>query len=359
MPRPRRQFVIGQAIAAATEAERRRLHEPDLAQSPMPSGRYDSWQQGDGLLSPSRTHLDSAISAICRDFANKDPEDRAQIRHSISMDEIYTLLTFSKRASVFALRDPDAPHLSDGLHAIAMIERDRVDIRDVLMALAIAYHAAVRTGRSVDDLFLDSAALAEPSIADRIVRFLSRKDRNDLQGWGFQEVEIESGIGLVERQNDRYRSTFDLLRIAIEIGHVVEADRYGAVNVTIGTSLPAVWLRGAEQGAVKRALKSVSAGAIVRAQLRPDVHPTHASQSFLVFIQEFRNAKSAVSFLELSRAAQDLGTPTASVQQGRLFCLVVGRSWMAEVSAYETTEGLQRFVVPIAEVLARHAREIA
>src|SRR5262245_8749987 len=97
----------------------------------MPDGIYDFWRGEINLINPAPIALDSQLRELCQSFANSDAQSRAQMRASISMEEFYTLLTFSKRAAVFGIRERNAAWLVDRLTSLSMIELDRVDFRDV------------------------------------------------------------------------------------------------------------------------------------------------------------------------------------------------------------------------------------
>jgi hypothetical protein len=56
----------------------------------------------------------------------------------------------SRRAAVFAIREQKADWIVNGLTAIAMIEKERVDFRDVLMTLGLLNHSATRIGENAE-----------------------------------------------------------------------------------------------------------------------------------------------------------------------------------------------------------------
>src|SRR6185503_8830913 len=101
-------------------------------------------------------------------------ESRSAIRIAISMDEFYTLLTFSQRASVFAIREENPEWIVIGLSAIAMIEKERTDYRDILVALSLLYHSATRIGENPDQLLRSAAVLSEAGVSELIVGFVER-----------------------------------------------------------------------------------------------------------------------------------------------------------------------------------------
>lgn len=122
-----RTVVIGQEMANGRAAEQQRLANPPAVPSPMPAATYGADEGHLGFLNPTPLALDSQLAELCRRTAALEPSARARIRESISMDEFYTLLAFSRRMALFALRERSVGRLRDGLNAIALIELARID----------------------------------------------------------------------------------------------------------------------------------------------------------------------------------------------------------------------------------------
>jgi hypothetical protein len=61
-----------------------------------------------------------------------------------------------------------------------------------------------------------------------------------------------------------------------------------------------------------------------------------------------RDDSTFLKRLALSRAKEEA---RVTLTQGRVFCLVVGRSFIGDVESYETPESIQRFREPIDQVL--------
>jgi hypothetical protein len=183
-------YVIGREMAKAAEAEKR-WRQQGIRESPLPKQVYDFWHGDRNLIDPAPNSLDDALREIAGRYASSDPQQRAAIRQSINMDGFYTLMTFGQRSAVFAMRERNADIARDGLIAVAMINQERVDFRDILMCLSFLYHAASRVGANADAMFRQTATLAEPGVGKQMVGFVEQTPtyRNLRSSWGYDEVE--------------------------------------------------------------------------------------------------------------------------------------------------------------------------
>jgi hypothetical protein len=350
-----RTLVIGQEMADARRAEQKRLASPPDLPSPMPISGYNFDDGYLSLLNPKPLALDSEVAQLCRSTAALEPAAQVRVRQSISMDEFYSLLTFSRRMALFAMRERSVERLRDGLSAIALIELARVDHRDVPAALALLCHAALRIGQDARDLLGDASAIAEPDIARLMSDFANRSfDEQQLcEISGLKEIDSKHGLGFVQYGFRPYSPTIDLSSVMIEIAGLLQADQYRPGGIQIATDLPPIWLRGVGETAVEDALRGVLGGASVSGFLRPEFHPTYESQWILVFVVELPNADQAQVLHDMSRRISPPNHSVLGCAQGPLFCLVIGHSILKGVASYETPASLARFEPGIAEVLRR------
>jgi hypothetical protein len=348
--------AAGEAIAAATDVEQQRKPGVDAGSSPMPDKGYDFWHGEGSLIDPVKNSLDSVLAELCQRYAKSDTRARASMRGSIKKEEIYTLLRFSGRASVFAIREHSVQWVRNGLSAIAMIEGSRTDFRDILMALSLPYHSANRIGQSGDRLLLDAAALSDANMSKLIVGFVKRAplEKELRASWGHDEVETKHGIGFIGWEFQEYNPTYNLKKAAIEIADLIATDKYQPDSVSVASELPRIWLESQDNNALDRALKTIQAGANVFARLRPGEDPNHDSQMFVVFLVEVNDESASQVLLDLSKR-RSAGYSMFGVKEGRLFCLAVARSFVAGVSSFETTETLSRFSKGIGDILRRSA----
>ena len=350
-----RTVVIGQEMANARAAQEQRLANPPGMPSPLPAAKYGSDAEGLAFLNPTPLALDSELAEVCRRMAALEPAARARVRQSISMDEFYTLLAFSRRMALFALRERSVGRLRDGLNAIALIELARIDYRDVPTAVALLRHAAQRIGADIGALLKDTSAISEPEIARFLSEFAQR--RLDEQALcditGLREVTTPYGIAFVGYGFCPYAPTADLLAALIEIAALLAADRYRPSGMQIATELPPVWLRAAGEATVAKAVRGARGTASLHASIRPELHPADDSHAILLFLVELPDAERARMLQELSRTASHSTHSLLGCAVDRLFCLGVAHSFLHGVESIETPTSLARFEPGIAGALRR------
>jgi hypothetical protein len=349
-------IIIGKELASAADAEERRKARENVESSPMPDQVYDFWRGEMSLIRPVALPLDAATAELCARFMAADGPARERMRAAISMNEFYTLLTFAQRAAVFAIRGCDASWLEAGMTAIAMIDARRVDYRDILVALGLLHHAARRAGMDAAELFRQTAKRSEPETASLVTGFggWSERDKDLRSSWGYDEVETDVGVGLIGWGFKTYHPTYDLKAIAIEIADFVATDKYQPSPVELASELPHIWLEAVDHGALDRAMKSIRAVASVSGSLRPDESPGHGYQQFSVFPAELASESDSRRLLEIARRKKPSGYCMIALAEGRLFCLIVARSFFEGIAPFETQQSLTRFEMPMTEILRRH-----
>ena len=350
-------FVLGQQLADAHDAETK-WKELGGGSSPLPETEYDFWRGDLSLIRPTPNDLDGEIRDVCRKYALLNADERSEIRHSIRMDQFYTLMNFAKRSAVFGLRDSNANLVFDGLIAVAMIEQDRVDFRDILMTLGIMHHAVNRAGGNADEMFRAAAKMAQPEVAKFFVNFTtqSRKYRGLRESWGYDEVETSDGVGFIGWGFRDYDPSVDLKSTIIDISQLIASDHYQPSQIQVATELPDFWLGGQKNPASKRAFSGIRGGASVSASLHPDKHDENESQQFAVFLVETANESDAQTLFQMAEAHKSTKHCKLALARSRLFCLVVARSFVVGVDSYETNESLMRFSDRLSAVLERHAK---
>jgi len=350
------EFVIGREMAAAFEAEEHRTCEEATGPLSMPSGTYDGGLGQLDLYDPDELSLDLALRGFVRAYRGLEADDRAAVRRSVSLDEAYMLLAFARRSAVFALRAAGVKAVADGLAACAAIEVERTDYRDVLVAIALLHHAAVRTGGEAGRLLADAGKIGDPALRELIEGFLARSAaEQDLRdAWGWVEIEAPGGTGLLAWGFRSWMPSQDLVGPAMAIAAVIDSDAYRAADVTLATEMPKVWLADAADPGLGSLIGAARGTVLIHARMRPDASPAHDSQQLTVFLLEAADSSAATRLAEMASHGR-AGCALLGVAAGPLFTLVVARSWVEGVESVEDTTSLARFSSPLANILEQFA----
>jgi hypothetical protein len=351
------EHVLGEHAARAIAADERRKAKGNLGKSPMPALQYEDDELG--LHRPRQTSLDSELAGLTRKFAKADEHTRAAMRSSISVDEFGTLMAFSRRSAVFALRERSLDQVTDGLTALAMIEAERVDGRDILDALSLLNHAAERLGADANRHLRGAGRLAEPAVVELIDGFIGQWRGKPLRSLsGYEEVEIDGQAGFVRWGCRVYHPTRDLTTAAIEIADLIAKDNYVIDSVEIATEFPSVWLQPKDNDALGQVMKAVRACARVSAHLRPGEHLNSfmQMQMFVVFLVETADESAARTLLRIAQQKKPADRAMLAVAEKDLFWLVVAGPCAVGAESFETTDKLRRFSDGLTGILRRHTR---
>ena len=320
--------------------------------------RYD---RGAGnLADPVPRPIDTALRTVCRKYAAARPEQRAKFTAASISDDPYTPWQFAQRCAVFALRERRLDFVVDGLTAVAMLDARQIDPRDRSLPLPLLEYAARVLGAAPAPLFAAAAELAQPEMRDVIVAFLQRPER-DLGDSLFAAVETPSGPGFVRMSIEPYDPTGPLGRIALALADAIGSDGYERGDVTLADQMPRIWLAGVDDAALSRALRTVRAGATVHAALRPGdaANLGVESRGVIVFLLELADESSAAALVRIAEAKSAIPSDIAllGVAAGRLFCLIVARSFVQRVAPVETPQSLRRFEPRVSAILRDYDAE--
>src|SRR2546423_5363779 len=113
------------------------------------------------LIDPRPVALDDELRQLCARFRSRP----AGLRNTLTTNDFHVLLAFARRAAVFAMRERDAAWIADGLTAVAIVDDERIDARELAPTLGLLQHAAPRTGAAAAPSFPDAAPHATPRVA--------------------------------------------------------------------------------------------------------------------------------------------------------------------------------------------------
>lgn len=346
---PTSTVVLGTQLAAARAEESKvRATHPDLA-SPL-SGEYDFWAGETDLARLVRSPVDNEVRALVSAFADLEPQERALVRTSLTMANLYTVLQFSRRGAVAGLRDHDPDVSSDALHAVALIDVDRVDWRDVPGPLELAAYAVKTTGGVLNDELEQLRSMADEKVGSMIGRLQNPSVEPTLQASGYMGVTTVHGFGLLDCWLGGGESV-GLGALLVGFADVIDADAYRTSSLTLCDGLPSVWFPKLNRPRVEAIVEGAPGGGSVSARHRPGPGADADAQQFTVFVLDAGTSEGANELLQLS---EHVGAPThasLALAHGAIFVLVVARSFVQGTDGVETIHSLGRFAEPFRRVL--------
>lgn len=330
---------LGTEMAQASAAQRRHEETHGAPNSPLAALRYSSienrlWRWVD-------SSIDSRIATIVTDFAELGEVERNSVRDSLSMDDFYTLLTFARRRALAVLRGSGARQIELAFVSMAMIDLERIDWRDLLMADSLVCYAGERIGAPVADLVSRTIQLAQPKTAQALMR--QRTTEIDLaQSCGYREVRTSEGVALFDTGYEHFSPQADLERIAFDSAIALENNGYEIENISLASDLPLTWLGVRDGSAIARMAGSLSGCVSIHGAPRADPPPMSSGQMLLVFLGEAASEKDAC---EIAAAAENASSPQRTelgLASRRICAVIIQSSWMADTPPMEDAHSLER-----------------
>jgi hypothetical protein len=340
--------VLGTQLAQASAAQRRHEAMHGAPNSSLADLRYSSaegrlWRWVD---SPN----DSPIGSMVTDFSALGEAERNSVRDSLSMDDFYTLLTFARRRALAALRGSDAEQIEPAFIAMAMIDIERIDWRDLLMTNSLVCYSAERTRAPVADLVRRTLQIAEHKTAEALASQPTRRI-NLARSCGYREVRTSEGVALFETDYKRFSPKADLERLAFETALALEQNGYEIDSISLASDLPLVWLESSDGAAIAKLARRLSGCVVINGLPLADPAPTSSGQSLLVFLAEAASDKDSREIAAAAQNASNSQKTELGVASERLCAVVIQRSWMADTPPMEDASSLERLRAVFERVL--------
>ncbi len=266
--------VLGQELADANQKEQERLESGNYNDSPFPEFNYSKWKGEKSLINPQINELDSFIVQFTNKYIESNDAQRKDIRNSLSQDDIYTIFTFCQRATIFGIRDNGhKAYIENSLNSLSMVDPERCDYRDALVAMAFANHGIQKSTLNRRELYNKAAKLANPKMAELLIGFEARKveDQSIENMAGYTQILTGSGIGFVQYGYEEFQPTINLSEIGFKISEFIENEKYQGASISVGESLPLIWVDGEDNSELKeilnRSLGTVSVRAYPKEEL--------------------------------------------------------------------------------------------
>jgi hypothetical protein len=342
-------LVIGGQMAAARAAEARHQAEP-RPRSPLAGVAYDPAGRELSLLHFASTATDEIIDEFVDRFAAASGGERALQRSSLTMGDFYTVLSYARRAAVRALRSNDAEVARRGVAALSVVDENRIDWRDLAWQAGILSYALHRISSSATDAFETAASLADGDTAALLSGF-SNQPVESLGSWGFREIQLSDGIGLIEDEGEPYRPRSDLVALAEAVAVGLAGDIWQLSEPATGSDLPAIWLSGRPPEDLEPAIRSVTGCVTLRGSLRDPQVAGARAQYMLVFLAETEDSGAAGVIAAAAGPGTGSSFAALGVAAGTRCAVLIARSVVEGTPSVETLSSLERFRRVLADTL--------
>jgi hypothetical protein len=244
-----------------------------------------------------------------------------------SIDDLYTLLLFAKRTALRAIRTGDAGAAQLAVDALALVDRNAIDIpRNLVDAESLVAYAVQRV----------ASGHADPALA---------------RSAGLREVAGPDGPVLVEDGFQRYDPSCDLALLALRATALVDADvGYHAVDVTVADAIADVWLRARDEPP-RAALRGVTGCASVQGAPPFSRAVPSGTHFLLIYLAEAATEADAATIAGAA-GVRHRGAAAVGVASGRLCAIAIGASTPHGPPGPESAASLARFVPPFTDLLA-------
>lgn len=346
--------VLGKELADAEQKEQERLESEDYNDSPFPEFNYSKWKGEKSLINPQVNELDSFIVQLTKQYIRANESERKDIRNSISQDDIYTIFTFCQRATIFGIRENEnKSFIENSLNSLAMVDPERCDYRDALVAMAFANHGIQKSSLNKNDLYKKASKLANPKMAELLIGFEARNiDDQSIENMaGYTEIQTENGVGFVQYGYEEFQPKVNLFEIGFKISEFVENEKYQGASISVGESLPLIWVDGEDNSELKEILNHSLGTVSVKAYPKEELCSDWISQMFLLYLIECENQSAAKRILEIANESKSKNHSKIMMSDDAVFCILITRSTTIGVDDFENAESIQRFKEPLLKLI--------
>lgn len=345
---PSGEFVIRTQLAQARVTQERHEEECGSQKSPLVGLRYSSDESC--LWRWANSPIDYRIERAVTNFADLDEAERNSVRDSLAMDDFHTLLTFAHRCALATLRCRDASKIETAFIALAMIELERIDWRDLLVANRLVCYAGQQLGAPVSNLVGRAMQLAAPQTAEALLE--DRITRIDLaRSCGYREVCTSEGVALFGTGYKRYSPQADLAKIAFECAVAFEDNGYEIGSIDVASDIPLTWLDSSDGSAIATMVRGFSGCVCIRGVPRADPAPLSSGQSLLVFLAEAASEEDARAVAAAAENSSNSLHTQLGLATRRLCASIIQRSWMADTPPLEDMRSLERLRFVVKQLL--------
>jgi hypothetical protein len=273
----------------------------------------------------------------------------------LNQNNIYTLLEFSKRATVFGIRRKMRSYVDNGLVSIAMIDAERCDFRDVLLTLGFLNYGLEQLALADTSPVQDAINLSSGKTKSLIETFFQRdKESVSIEKMvGCTAIETSKGISFIGTGYKKYNPSHDLVKILLEYSDLVHGDKYKKGEITVADEIPLNWLSAEQNGSIKKALLAAKGTASLHTSLKGELSLQSPMQMLLIYLSEFEGDEYPKLILEHLKKVPPANFKRVAFVQDHILCLIIQNAVMAGSVEFESQASLTRFENPLRQIIER------
>ena len=257
-------------------------------------------------------------------------------------------------AAVRAMRSRDGQVARRAVIALAVIDLDRIDCRDLAWQAGILQYAIGSIGADAAETFEEATALAAGQAA-AFLGSVARRPAASLSDWGYREIQTHEGAGFIEDDGRPYQPRSDLVGLAPAVAAAMDDGTWRLGEPATGSDLPAVWLRAGRPEDLEPAIRSITGCVRLQGSLADQTSPGARAQYMLVFLAETSDPRAARIIASATGPGTGSSIAALGIAAGPLCAVVIARSAVQGTPPVETGASLQRFRQPLVNALSGSA----
>jgi hypothetical protein len=305
---------------------------PQSASSPLAALRYS--RAGHDLVRFVSDPLDDTIANIVASAWEQDDDQRTALRSVLTTDDCYTLITFSKRRTVAALRSGALLTGLEAIWALTLIDRAKVDYRD--LSVDFPLFAVRELGGDLTDVITLAVAASEPGTSSCFSAKAERSRTLTAKDCALFPVRSHYGLGFMNRWNADYQPDTNLAELSILLADAIEAEGQYSIDDLHISQLPEEWFYQERRTGHIPTEGCVGLGAHLNGAPR-------YSHGLIVFAAQVRDESVVSKLSSLAAAASSTVRPRVAAIHDRRIVLIVGGSTTRGEPTIESTDSLSRY----------------
>jgi len=271
------------------------------------------------------------------------------------MKNIYTLFVFCRRATVYGIRG-SLKYLENALTTLSMVEPERCDYRDAVIAFALVNYGIVKMNLDFEKLLQKSILNSSPMMGQLLLQYkgTGSKGKSLEARAGYAEFHSKYGPGFIHWLYADYKPKNNLANIGLEISEFIAKDKYQRGILTAAAKLPLVYFNGKNNLELKSILERSMGTLSISSHPKENICKTPIYQMFLLCLVECENPKDAENLTQAVNSSPNKGHCKIAAAVEEICWVLITRSAKVGVDPFEDSESIKRFNEPFSRTIKQN-----